>query len=82
MGLETISVPEKQKHIPNLTNEEYFEIFGGGDREKIEEWMQKQGIEPDEEGYLRINIGSKEERVDVADDIGKIYEMDEEDKEN
>lgn len=81
MGLETISVPEKEKNIPSITNEEYLQRFGG-DKENFEKWLQEKNIVPDEEGHALINISGKIEKVDITDDIGKIIEMDEEDSEN
>ncbi len=82
MALETIPVPEKQTEMPLITNEEFLEIFGGGEREIVEEWLEEKGIEPDEEGYIKVNIEGQIERVDVVDDIGKFYEIEEDDLEN
>jgi hypothetical protein len=81
MGLETISIPEKKKDIPSITDEEYLQYLGGN-KENLEEWLQKKGIEPDEDGCALINIGGKIEKVDITDDIGHIIEIDKEDSED
>ena len=73
MALETIPTPEKQKHIPYLTDEDYVNIFAGNKKEDVVEWMEQEGIEPDEEGYVNVHMNGKNERIDVVDNLGHFY---------
>ena len=74
MSFENISTPEKEKDIPRITSEEWLKYSGGKkNNEEFKKWLEKKGIEFDDDGVAKVNLDGDIIETN-EDDFGTINE--------
>jgi len=74
MNFESISTPEKEKEIPKITAEEWIRYSGRNkEDEEFKAWIEKKGIEFDDNGIAEIELDGEVVRTS-EDDFGTIIQ--------
>jgi len=74
MSFESISIPEKEKKIPEITSEEWIKYSGGNKNdEEFKAWMEEKGIKFDNNGNVKVELDGEIVRT-TEDDFGTIIE--------
>ena len=74
MNFESISTPEKEKEISKITAEEWIRYSGRNkEDEEFKAWIEKKGIEFDDNGIAEIELDGEVVRTS-EDDFGTIIQ--------